>query len=69
MKKYTFSASITVSAMTLVYTDEGEEKAREIAEEREAIIDEQGQLASDYWSVQEIDGTPRSIELEEIEEV
>lgn len=69
MPKYTFSASVTVSAITVVEADTPEE-AREIAGDRSVVLDTswKSNAADEAFAITEADGEPFDITLQETEE-
>lgn len=64
MRKFTFSAEVTVSAYTEI-TAETEAKAREIAVKRPVAIGgpNSGEEPSEVWVIEEADGDPENIRL------
>lgn len=62
MPVYKLTAEVTVSAYTEVEA-ENEDEARKIAEERQAHIHGYGYRCDEYWIVEEVDGEPCIVEV------
>ena len=62
--QYSLSAQITVTAYTVVEADTPEEAVL-AAENRDCCFDGFGYPDNEYWIVEEIDGIPQNIYVEE----